>query len=80
MYVTVQMEETLWLKFDQHPALREELLKTGNAELMEVCPDIMIKNDTGAESLGDRIPTKMVFGAEELFGVVAMSSVKRSKD
>ena len=79
MYVTVQMEETLRLKFDQHPDLREELLKTGNAELFEVCSAIMSKT-TRAESLDDRILTKMIFGAEELIGVVAMSSVKRSKD
>jgi hypothetical protein len=30
------MEETLGLKFNQHPDLREELLGTGDAELIEV--------------------------------------------
>ena len=79
MFTTVQMEETLRLKFDQHPDLREELLKTGNAELFEVCSTIMSKT-TKAESLDDRILTKMIFGAEELISVVAMSSVRRWKD
>lgn len=32
-----QMEETLWHKFTQHQDLREELLATGDAELVEVC-------------------------------------------
>jgi hypothetical protein len=43
IFMTVQMDETLRLKFDQHPTLREELLKTGNAELFEVCSTIMNK-------------------------------------
>lgn len=30
------MEDTLALKFDQHADLREELLNTGDAELVEV--------------------------------------------
>jgi len=30
------MEEMLGLKFNQHPDLREELLGTGDAELIEV--------------------------------------------
>jgi len=29
-----KMEETLWRKFTQHPDLREQLLSTGNAELI----------------------------------------------
>ena len=35
------MEETLRLKFDQHPDLRKELLGTGDAELIEVCSTII---------------------------------------
>jgi len=31
------MEETLYLKFTQHPDLKRELLATGNGELVEVC-------------------------------------------
>jgi hypothetical protein len=30
------MEETIYLKFTQHPDLKQELLSTGNAELVEV--------------------------------------------
>jgi diaminohydroxyphosphoribosylaminopyrimidine deaminase/5-amino-6-(5-phosphoribosylamino)uracil reductase len=30
------MNETLWHKFTQHQDLREELLATGDAELVEV--------------------------------------------
>jgi len=30
-----KMDETLWYKFNQHPALRAELLATGDAELIE---------------------------------------------
>ncbi|KAI0950876.1 hypothetical protein AcW1_008067 [Taiwanofungus camphoratus] len=30
-----KMEETLWHKFTQHQDLREELLATGDAELVE---------------------------------------------
>jgi hypothetical protein len=79
MFMTLQMEETLRLKFDQHCTLREELLKTGNAELFEVCSTI-VRKTARAESLDDRILTKMIFGAEVLIGVVAMSSVRRSRD
>lgn len=32
-----QMDETLWYKFTQHSDLKEELLATGDAELVEVC-------------------------------------------
>lgn len=31
------MDETLWFKFTQHSDLKEELLATGDAELVEVC-------------------------------------------
>ena len=31
-----QMEEALFFKFTQHPQLRDELLGTGDAELIEV--------------------------------------------
>jgi predicted NAD-dependent protein-ADP-ribosyltransferase YbiA (DUF1768 family) len=31
------MDETLWYKFTQHADLKEELLSTGEAELVEVC-------------------------------------------
>ena len=31
------MDETLWHKFTQHSDLKEELLSTGDAELVEVC-------------------------------------------
>lgn len=31
------MEEVIHLKFSQHPALKEELLSTGDAPLIEVC-------------------------------------------
>jgi diaminohydroxyphosphoribosylaminopyrimidine deaminase/5-amino-6-(5-phosphoribosylamino)uracil reductase len=31
------MDETLWYKFTQHANLKEELLATGDAELVEVC-------------------------------------------
>jgi predicted NAD-dependent protein-ADP-ribosyltransferase YbiA (DUF1768 family) len=31
------MDTTLWHKFTQHRSLKEELLATGNAELVEVC-------------------------------------------
>lgn len=31
------MDETLWHKFTQHADLKEELLSTGDAELVEVC-------------------------------------------
>jgi diaminohydroxyphosphoribosylaminopyrimidine deaminase/5-amino-6-(5-phosphoribosylamino)uracil reductase len=30
------MDETLWYKFTQHANLKEELLATGDAELVEV--------------------------------------------
>jgi predicted NAD-dependent protein-ADP-ribosyltransferase YbiA (DUF1768 family) len=30
------MDETLWYKFTQHTDLKEELLSTGDAELVEV--------------------------------------------
>lgn len=33
-----QMEEILSLKFDQHQDLRDQLLRTGDSELVEVCP------------------------------------------
>ena len=32
------MEETLWHKFNQHEDLKQELLGTGAAELIEVRP------------------------------------------
>lgn len=32
------MDETIWLKFTQHRDLQAELLSTGDAELIEVCP------------------------------------------
>jgi predicted NAD-dependent protein-ADP-ribosyltransferase YbiA (DUF1768 family) len=31
------MELALWYKFNQHKSLKEELLATGDAELIEVC-------------------------------------------
>jgi predicted NAD-dependent protein-ADP-ribosyltransferase YbiA (DUF1768 family) len=31
------MDETLWYKFTQHANLKDELLSTGDAELVEVC-------------------------------------------
>ncbi|KAJ3483585.1 hypothetical protein NLI96_g6216 [Meripilus lineatus] len=34
-YSSLQMDETLWLKFTQHQDLKEELLATGSAELVE---------------------------------------------
>lgn len=34
-----QMDETLWHKFNQHAVLKQELLDTGNAELIEVSLD-----------------------------------------
>jgi predicted NAD-dependent protein-ADP-ribosyltransferase YbiA (DUF1768 family) len=40
------MEETLRLKFNQHPDLRAELLNTGDADLVEVCPIPIIINTT----------------------------------
>ena len=36
------MEEILELKFDQHSDLRNELLSTGNAELVEVRSQISV--------------------------------------
>ena len=35
------MNETLWYKFKQHPDLEEELLATGDAELVEVLDGII---------------------------------------
>jgi len=35
-----QMDETLWHKFTQHLDLKEELLMTGDAELVEVLRDL----------------------------------------
>lgn len=34
--LSTKMEIALWHKFTQHPALRDELLATGDAELIEV--------------------------------------------
>lgn len=34
--LNIQMDETLWYKFTQHSDLKEELLATGEAELIEV--------------------------------------------
>lgn len=34
--LSMKMEIALWHKFTQHPALRDELLATGDAELIEV--------------------------------------------
>jgi len=34
------MDETLWHKFTQHLDLKEELLMTGDAELVEVLRDL----------------------------------------
>ena len=33
----LQMETAIWYKFTQHRDLKEELLATGDAELIEVC-------------------------------------------
>ena len=35
--VRMQMEVAIWHKFSQHRDLKEELLATGDAELIEVC-------------------------------------------
>jgi diaminohydroxyphosphoribosylaminopyrimidine deaminase/5-amino-6-(5-phosphoribosylamino)uracil reductase len=38
------MDETLWHKFTQHLDLKEELLETGNAELVEVLLNLFQAN------------------------------------
>lgn len=44
------MDETLWYKFTQHAALKEELLSTGEAELVEVC-DITQQDLIGTDGI-----------------------------
>lgn len=36
------MDETLWHKFSQHPDLKQELLDTGDASLVEVSTEYFI--------------------------------------
>jgi diaminohydroxyphosphoribosylaminopyrimidine deaminase/5-amino-6-(5-phosphoribosylamino)uracil reductase len=36
------MEETLWRKFTQHSDLKDQLLSTGDAELIQVCDGAII--------------------------------------
>jgi predicted NAD-dependent protein-ADP-ribosyltransferase YbiA (DUF1768 family) len=40
-----QMDEVLWLKFTQHKDLKEELLATGDAVLIEVNASFGATND-----------------------------------
>ena len=47
------MDETLFHKFTQHAALRDELLATGDAELVEVSPQSLIPVRTIADQLQD---------------------------
>jgi predicted NAD-dependent protein-ADP-ribosyltransferase YbiA (DUF1768 family) len=44
------MDETLWYKFTQHANLKEELLSTGDAELVEV-RDITQQGSIGTDSI-----------------------------
>lgn len=57
----LQMETTIWHKFTQHGGLREELLSTGDAELIEVCGCYYHPASTRF-TLKFRTPTRMRFG------------------
>lgn len=72
------MDLTLWFKFNQHKDLKEELLATGDAELIEVCGghlfpprfhEIYIENT--------RTPTRMPSGVVVLMERARMSLGKR---
>ena len=64
------MDETLWHKFTQHRDLREELLATGDAELVEVRA---VPSDDVIWLTSTRIRIRTPFGVLGPMAVVAMS-------
>ena len=58
-----QMETAIWHKFAQHRELKEELLATGDAELIEVCGGRLTSSPLPLASHRKiRTPTRTRFG------------------
>jgi hypothetical protein len=66
------MDETLWHKFTQHHELREELLATGDAELVEVFSILLVTYTMYIYRL-NRIRIRTHFGVSALMDSVATS-------
>lgn len=67
------MDDTLWLKFTQHLDLQQELLQTGDAELVEVRKprSFVHRVSVNHTLIMHRIRTKIPSGALGLMDVVA---------
>jgi hypothetical protein len=74
----MQMEVTLWHKFTQHSDLKDQLLATGDAELIEVCGGVIVVLYVNPDDV-PRIPVKTTSGEWAPIGEAATSLERHLK-